>query len=124
MWRSTSNPESPYSPPSDAEVHSPYTMHTFYEEELAELKAAGWAAGRESKKDSHCEVARGDLPLQSPVYEYGASESEDEPYSEKQRGPAVMDQAPAAINQAPVPVMSTTRFYSCRQCWASKCRRL
>ena len=45
-------------------------MHTFYEEELAELKAAGRAAGRESKKDSRYEVARGDLPTQSLVYEY------------------------------------------------------
>ena len=49
-------------------------------------------------------MAHGDLPPQSPVYEYGASESEDEPYSDEERGPAVVDQPPAAVDQAPAPV--------------------
>ena len=104
MWRSTSSPESPYSLPTDSEVHSPYTMHAFYREELAELKAAGRAVGWGLKKDSRYEVARGDLLPQSPVYEYGASELEDEPYSDEEHGPAVVDQPAAIIDQAPAPV--------------------
>ena len=47
-------------------------------------------------------MARGDLPPQSPVYEYGASESSDEPYSDEERGPAVVDQPPAAVVIEPI----------------------
>ena len=43
-------------------------------------------------------MARGDLPPQSPVYEYGASESSDEPYSDEERGPSVVNQPPAAVD--------------------------
>ena len=42
------------------------------------------------------------LPPQSPVYEYGASESSDEPYSDEERGPAVVDQPPAPVVIAPI----------------------
>ena len=62
MWWSTPSQESPYSLSSDSKVHSPYTMHAFYNKEMAEFKAVGRAAGRESKKESRYEVARGDLP--------------------------------------------------------------
>ena len=47
------------------------------------------------------EAAHEDLRPQSPVYEYGASESSDEPYSDEGRGPMVVDQPPAAVDQPP-----------------------
>ena len=50
------------------------------------------------KKDGHREAAHEDLPPQSPVYEYEASESSDEPYSDEERWPSVVDQSPAAVN--------------------------
>ena len=47
-------------------------------------------------------MARGDLSPQSPVYEYGASESSDEPYSDEEYGPAVVDQPPAPVVIVPI----------------------
>ena len=52
------------------------------------------------KKDGHREAAHEDLPPQSPVYEYGASESSDEPYSDEECGPYVVDQPPAAVDDS------------------------
>ena len=52
----------------------------------------------EGGEDSHREAAHEDLPPQSPVYEYGASESSDETYSDEERGPSVIDQPPAAVD--------------------------
>ena len=49
-------------------------------------------------KDGHREAAHEDLPPQSPVYEYGASESSDGPYSDEECGPSVVDQPPAAVD--------------------------
>ena len=115
MW-SPPSPESPFSPLSDSDMHSPYTMHTMLDDEEAEIKAAieaekrfreehGFSAlpgeivaekrlrKKAEKKDGHREAAHEYIPPQSPVYEYGASESSDE-----ERGPSVVDQPPAAID--------------------------
>lgn len=54
------------------------------------------------KKEQPYKVARGDLPPHSPVYEYGASKPSDDPYSDEERGPAVLDQPPAPVVIAPI----------------------
>ena len=101
MW-SPPSPESPFSPLSDSDMFLPYTTHALLEEEEAEIEAAieeekrfreehGFSAlpgeiaaekrlrKKAEKKHDHREAAHEDLPPQSPVYEYGASESSDEP---------------------------------------------
>ena len=83
-------------------------MHTFYKEEQEAreegrevvkwfCKVHGFSAlpDREKKEDPYKEAC-GDLPSQSLVYEYGASDSEDEPYSDDERGPSVVHQPPMA----------------------------
>ena len=99
MWRL----ESPFSPLSDSYMHSPYSMNAHMEEEVAEMEAAiatekrfreehGYSAlpgeiaakkqlrkMKAEKKDGHREAAHEDLPPQSPIYEYRALESSDEP---------------------------------------------
>ena len=105
MW----SPESPFSPLSDSDMYSSYTMHAMLEEEEAAIEAeieeekrfheehefsalpGEIAAGKRlrkkaEKKDGHREAEHEDLPPQSPVYEYGASESSDE-----ERGPSVVE---------------------------------
>ena len=121
MW-SPPSLESPFSPLSDSDMHSPYSMNAHMEEEVAEMKAAiaaekqfreehrysalaGEIAAKKQlrkmkaeKKDGHREAAHEDLPPQSSVYEYGASESSDEPYSDEERGPSDVDKPPAAVD--------------------------
>ena len=111
MW-SPPSPESPFSPLSDSDMYSPYTMHAMLEEEEAgieeekrfreehgfsalpgEIAAEKRLRKKAEKKDGHREAAHEDLPPQSPVYEYVASESSDE-----ERGPSVVDQPPAAVD--------------------------
>ena len=106
MW-SPPSPESPFSPLSDSDMHSPYSINAHMEEEMAEMEAAiaaekrfreehGYSAlpgeiaakkqlrkMKVEKKDGHREAAHEELPPQSPVYEYGASDSSDEPYSDE-----------------------------------------
>ena len=125
MWWSPPSPQSPYSPMSDSDIFSPRTMHGMLEDEVEDMEAAieeelrfrdkhGFgamsdAAFKRLRKEAAgkkkalvpAEAAHEDLPPQSPVYEYGASESSDEPYSDEERGPMVVDQPPTAIDQPP-----------------------
>ena len=99
MWWSPPTPESPYSLLSDEEEREEEEQ----EEEVWLLEEVGFSAlpdkakkrfhKEAEKKDDTCDCgeAHGDLPPQSPLYSYGASESSDEPYSDKEPGPSIVD---------------------------------
>ena len=111
-WSSPSKPlslgleDSPVSSPPDSWLHSPFTLRSMEEEEQAEMEEAIEDEVRfrkehglpklEEKKEkkkkkkgddaSDDDVVRGDLPPQSPLWDYTTSESSDEPYSNEGNG--------------------------------------
>ena len=97
--------DSPVSSPPDSWLHSPFTLRAMEEEEQSEMEEAieddvrfrkehGLPKLEEKKKNNNKnkkgddaydddDVVRGDLPPQSPLWDYETSESSDEPFSDK-----------------------------------------
>ena len=84
-------------------------MEEAIEDEVRFRKEHGLPELEEKKKmkkgdiASDDDVVRGDLPPQSPLWDYATSESSDEPFSDEGRGPAVVDTPPVSDdNMAPM----------------------
>ena len=107
--------DSPVSSPPDSWLHSPFTLRAMEEEEQAEMEEAiedevrfrkehglpELVEKKEKKKKkgddaSEDDMVHGDLPPQSPLWDYATSESSDEPFSDERRGPAVVDTPPVS----------------------------